>query len=412
MEIINQLDGLLKNRGDDIQAWLSERATEKPPFIYGSVDLRHSGTKIAPVDTNLYPGGFNNLSAAAAKRASIAAKAYIAQLRPTAKKLLIVPESHTRNLAYLENVACLRDILINAGYDVAVGTLNPEVQAPLVLETMKGRELIELPLIRQNNMLQTVDGFVPDVVIVNNDFTPGVPDIMKNLSQPVWPPVEMGWHRRRKRVHFAAYDGLVRDFGEIFDFDHWLISAYHRNCGLVDFRAREGMECVATNVELVLGILRVKYKEYKVTEDPYVFIKADSGTYGMGVMTARSGEEVLSLNKKFRQKMDVIKEGHHNTEVVIQEGVPSIDSIGGHTAEPMIYVVDQQAVGGAFRVNEQRDAYSNLNAPGMQFYGMCDQEESERSDPALIRKRVTHCNFGVYELIARLATLATAREEY
>jgi hypothetical protein len=78
----------------------------------------------------------------------------------------------------------------------------------------------------------------------------------------------------------------------------------------------------------------------------------------------------------------------------------------------MIYVVDQQAVGGAFRVNEQRDAFSNLNAPGMQFFGMCDQEESEKSDPALIRKRVTHCNFGVYELIARLATLATAREEY
>lgn len=412
MDIINRLDGLLKSRGDEIEAWLANCAAEKPPFIYGSVDLRHSGTKIAPVDTNLFPGGFNNISAAASVRAAANAKAYVVRHAPDAKKLLIVPESHTRNLAYLENVACLRDILADAGFEVQVGTLNPEATDTLTLETMKGRELIEHPLARDGDTLATKHGFVPDAVIVNNDFTPGVPDIMKNLSQPVWPPVNMGWYRRRKRVHFSAYDGVVRDFGEAFDFDHWLISAYHRNCGLVDFRARAGMECVATNVDLVLDILRVKYAEYGVTEQPYVFIKADSGTYGMGVMTARSGEEVLSLNKKFRQKMDVIKEGHHNTEVVIQEGVPSIDTLDGHVAEPMIYVVDQQAVGGAFRVNDQRDAYGNLNAPGMRFHGMCDQEESEKCPEGDLRKKVTHCNFGVYELIARLATLAAAREEY
>src|SRR5215212_8886673 len=31
------------------------------PF-YASVDLRNSGFKLAPVDTNLFPGGFNNLN--------------------------------------------------------------------------------------------------------------------------------------------------------------------------------------------------------------------------------------------------------------------------------------------------------------------------------------------------------------
>lgn len=410
MEIITHLDGLLKERGEDIAAWLDARAQEHAPFIYGSVDLRHSGTKIVPVDANVYPGGFNNLSKAAKTRASNAAKAYITRNYPDAKKVLIVPENHTRNLAYLENVACLRDILQAAGYDVAVGTMIADATAPLELETMAGRMLTEVPLVLEGGKLQTQDGFVPDVVVINNDLTLGIPDMLKQASQPMIPPLEMGWYRRRKRVHFAAYDALVRDFGEAFDLDHWLISAFHRNCGLVDFRAREGMECVATNVELVLDILRVKYKEYGITEDPYVFIKADSGTYGMGVMTARSGEEVLALNKKFRQKMDVIKEGHHNTEVIIQEGVPTIDSVDGQTAEPMIYVVDREAVGGAFRVNEKRDAYSNLNAPGMSFYGMCDEEESGKE--AAIRKPVPHCNFGVYSLIACLATLASAREEY
>lgn len=412
MDILNHLDDMLKTRGQDIEAWLADRAAEKPPFIYGSVDLRHSGAKIVPVDTNLFPGGFNNLSKAAKARAAVAAKAYITRDFPQAGKVLVVPENHTRNLAYLENVACLRDILTDAGFEVRVGTLIPDAAAPLELETMTGRHVTAVPLALEDGQLRTQDGFVPDVVVVNNDLTLGVPDILKQTRQPIVPPLGYGWHRRRKRVHFAAYDALVRDFGEAFDLDHWLISAYHRNCGLVDFRARAGFECVATNVELVLDILRVKYKEYGIQDDPYVFIKADSGTYGMGVMTARSGEEVLAMNKKFRQKMDTIKEGHHNTEVVIQEGVPTIDRVDDHTAEPMIYVVDQQAVGGAFRVNETRDAYGNLNAPGMSFYGMCDEEESEKTDGAHVRKRVPHCNFAVYELIARLATLAASREEY
>jgi len=30
--------------------------------VYCSVDLRNAGFKLAPVDTNLFPGGFNNLS--------------------------------------------------------------------------------------------------------------------------------------------------------------------------------------------------------------------------------------------------------------------------------------------------------------------------------------------------------------
>lgn len=408
MQIISHLSELLNGRGEEVEAWLAARAVEKPPFLYGSVDLRHSGHKIVPVDANVYPGGFNNLSQASAVRAAQAVKSYFAKHHPQARHVLIIPENHTRNLPYLENVACLRDILEAAGLEVRIGTLVEEHQAPFELETSAGRIITEYPLVLDGDTLATREGFVPDVVVTNNDLTIGVPPQLAACRQPVIPPVGMGWYRRRKRVHFAAYDALVRDFGEAFGLDHWLISAYFRNCGMVDFRAREGFECVATNVELVLNVLRVKYKEYGITDEPYVFIKADSGTYGMGVMTAHSGEEVLAMNKKYRQRMDTIKEGSQNTEVVIQEGVPSIDRIDGATSEPMIYVVDDVAVGGAFRTNSNKDAFGNLNAPGMVFYGMCDEEE--KGDAA--RKAIAQCNFGVYALVARLATLASAREEY
>lgn len=407
MEILTHLGGLLQQKGEAIEAFLQKAAAEHPPFLYGSVDLRHSGHKLVPVDANVYPGGFNNLSKAAADRSSQAAKGYFAKHFPNAQKILIVPENHTRNLNYLENVACLRDILEHAGFEVRIGTLVEEHQAPFELETAAGRVITEYPLALNGGKLATREGFTPDVVVTNNDMTLGVPELLAACEQPVIPPTGMGWYRRRKRVHFAAYDALVRDFGEAFGIDHWLISAYFRNCGMVDFRAREGMECVATNAQMVIDVLKVKYKEYGIKDEPYVFIKADSGTYGMGVMTARSGEEILALNKKYRQKMDVIKEGSHNTQVVIQEGVPSIDRVDGATAEPMIYVVDDVAVGGAFRTNPEKDAFGNLNAPGMVFHGMCDEVET---DPA--RKKIAQCNFNVYSLVARLATLASAREVY
>ena len=45
-----------------IEHWLrSQWQVHETPF-YCSVDLRNSGFKLAPVDTNLFPGGFNNLN--------------------------------------------------------------------------------------------------------------------------------------------------------------------------------------------------------------------------------------------------------------------------------------------------------------------------------------------------------------
>ena len=45
-----------------IEAWFrAQWRTHTPPF-YGSVDIRNSGYKMASIDMNLFPGGFNNLN--------------------------------------------------------------------------------------------------------------------------------------------------------------------------------------------------------------------------------------------------------------------------------------------------------------------------------------------------------------
>ena len=45
-----------------IERWFRMQWQDHVPPFYGSVDLRNAGFKLAPVDMNLFPGGWNNLS--------------------------------------------------------------------------------------------------------------------------------------------------------------------------------------------------------------------------------------------------------------------------------------------------------------------------------------------------------------
>lgn len=47
-----------------IERWFRLQFIEHTAPFYSSVDLRNSGFKLAPVDTNLGPAGFNNLNPA------------------------------------------------------------------------------------------------------------------------------------------------------------------------------------------------------------------------------------------------------------------------------------------------------------------------------------------------------------
>ena len=83
----------------------------------------------------------------------------------------------------------------------------------------------------------------------------------------------------------------------------------------------------------------------------------------------------------------------------------TIDTVEGAPAEPMLYLIYGHSVGGAYRVNDQRDTTNNLNASGMRFVRMCDEDEMK----GMI---VPNCHFGALGLIAELASLAAPREEY
>lgn len=402
-EILAQLKTLIETRGAEVAAWMESRRMESGAPFYSSVDVRHAGFKIAPVDTNLFPAGFNQLSSAARTRAAGRIRERLTRYNDV-KRVLVIPENHTRNTGYIDNLTSLISVLHEAGCEVELGSL-AATDAPIEVVNSKGETLREMPLTRTGSLLKTASAFCPQLILLNNDLTSGLPDMLRGVSQPIVPRPSQGWHRRRKSIHFEAYAKLAHEFATAFDIDPWLMNAEFHKCGRVDFGSKTGLDCVAMGVEKVLHKIRTNYAKYGITSEPYVYVKSDSGTYGMGIMTVKSGDEMLEINKKIRNKMNVIKEGVQSTEVIIQEGVPTADAVEGSPAEPMLYLVDGHAVGGAYRVNAERDAQNNLNATGMRFVGMCDEgEEGKMAMP--------ECKFGALGLIAELASISAQREEY
>ncbi len=392
-----------------VERWFRGQWQEHTPPFYSSVDLRNSGFKLAPVDTNLFPGGFNNLNPSFLPLAVQAVMVAIERHCPDASNLLLIPESHTRNAFYLRNVARLRTILRQAGLNVRIGTLIPEIKAPTELAVPDEAPLLLEPLVRHGGRLGLAD-FDPCTILLNNDLSAGVPEAVTDLNEQVLlPPLHAGWTVRRKTRHFAAYDGVAATFARELQIDPWLVNPYFARCGQVNFKERSGEECLVSNTEWLLGRIRQKYLEYGIKEQPYVVVKADAGTYGMGVMTAKSPDDVRGLNREARKKMAVVKEGLEVSEVILQEGVHTHETVRDAAAEPVVYMVDRYVVGGFYRVHTARGNDENLNAPGMQFepipFDDCCIRPDPASGPAALANRLY-----IYGVVARLAALAASIE--
>lgn len=391
-----------------IEHWLRTQWQDKATPFYTSVDLRNSGFKLAPVDTNLFPGGFNNLNPDFLPLCVQAAMTAVEKICPEAQRFLLIPENHTRNVFYLQNVAAIQYILQQAGLTVRIGTLIPEITEPTEIPLPDGRSLTLEPLIRVGNRLK-LENFDPCAVILNNDLSAGIPDILLNLEQAVIPPVHAGWSTRHKSTHFAAYNDVAEEFAKLIDIDPWLINPYFATCGKINFQERQGEDCLAHKVEGMLADIARKYAEYGITEDPFVIVKADQGTYGMGIMTVKSADDVRNLNRKQRNKMAVIKEGQPVTEVIIQEGVYTFESINEAIAEPVVYMIDHFVVGGFYRVHTGRGKDENLNAPGMHFVPLAFNTPCSLPDRKACPDSTPN-RFYTYGVIARLAMLAAAIE--
>ncbi|MEW6466874.1 MAG: glutamate--cysteine ligase [Pseudomonadota bacterium] len=407
---INELEQRILDSMPAIERWFRLEWMEHTPPFYSSVDVRNAGFKLAPVDTNLFPGGWNNLTAEMLPLAVQAAQAAIEKICPEAKNLLIIPENHTRNLFYLSNVAQLRRIFYMAGLNVRIGSINPDIKDTTVIDLPTGEQLTLEPVVRSSRRLG-LKGFDPCTILLNNDLSAGAPGILEDLhEQYLLPPLHAGWHVRRKSHHFRSYEEVAKRFGKLIGIDPWLINPLFTQCGEVDFAQGTGMECLRSNVDALLTKTRRKYKEYGINEKPFAVVKADNGTYGMGIMMVRDVKELEALNRKTRNKMSVIKDGQTVSDVIIQEGVITHERVNDAVAEPVVYMMDRYVVGGFYRVHAERGVDENLNAPGASFVPLAFEQSTHLPQPGIKPGASVPNRFYMYGVIGRLAMLAASYE--
>ena len=406
---INELEQRILESMPAVERWFRLEWMEHTPPFYSSVDIRNAGFKLAPVDTNLYPGGWNNLTAEMLPLAVQAAMAAIEKICPEAKNLLVVPEN-TRNTFYLSNIAQLQRIFRMAGLNVRVGSIDADIKKATTVELPGGDTVTLEPVVRSKRRLG-LKNFDPCTILLNNDLTAGAPGILEDLhEQYLLPPLHAGWSVRRKSRHFQSYEEVAKRFGKMLGIDPWLVNPLFNRCGELDFARQEGLECLRTNVDALLAKVRKKYKEYGINEKPFVIVKADNGSHGMGIMTVRDVKDLDALLSRPKGKPPVVKGNKAITDVIIQEGVLTAERMNEAVAEPVVYMMDRYVVGGFYRVHAERGVDENLNAPGSSFVPLAFAESTRLPQPGQKPGASAPNRFYMYGVIGRLAMLAASYE--
>ena len=203
---LNDLNQLIETKRQEITEWMEKKRAEVPIPIYGSVDVLDAGWKIAVVDANHFPAGFNNVAPEDEQHLSALLKNHINRRDEECQWVHLYPESHTRNAAYVENLKTLQRLIEQAGFRCTVGS--PELAEHGSLAGISGPlnlDIVSLQMVNDEESI-VVEGEQPDLILLNNDLTEGiVPGLGTSRVSP--PPV-MGWHSRKKSHHYDA----LRDY--------------------------------------------------------------------------------------------------------------------------------------------------------------------------------------------------------
>ena len=297
-----------------------------------------------------------------------------------------------------------------AGLNVRLGTLDEAVSQPTEIALPDGSTLTVEPLVRTRGRLG-LKNFDPCTILLNNDLSEGVPKVLENLhEQYLLPPLHAGWAVRRKSNHFRAYEEVAKKFAKLLGMDPWLVNPMFARCGEVNFTDGTGEECLMTHAEALLGKVRRKYKEYGIQEKPFIIVKDDAGSGGLGIMTVRDPKELADLNQRARSRMSIGQDGQQVSEVILQEGVPTYERVNDAVAEPVVCMIDRYVVGGYYRVNAGRGVDENLNSPGASFVPLAFAESNQLPKPGAKPGASAPNRFYMYGVIARLAMVAASYE--
>ncbi|MFE8645885.1 glutamate--cysteine ligase [Sphingomonas sp. NCPPB 2930] len=406
---INELEQRVIDSMPAIERWFRLEWMEHTPPFYSSVDVRNAGFKLAPVDTNLFPGSWNQLTPQMLPLAVQAAMAAIEKICPEARNLLVIPENRLDSPGYLQNVAQLVRIFHLAGLNVRVGSVDPDIKEPTTVALPHGGSIVLEPVVRSQHRLG-LQHFDPCTILLNTDLSAGAPGILEDLhEQYLLPPLHAGWSVRRKSHHFRSYEEVSKRFGKLLGIDPWLINPMFNTCGEVDLAHGAGIECLTSNVDALLAKIKRKYKEYGINEKAFVVVKSDNGTSGRGVATVRDVKDLDALVRKARETGPDDAAGTR-ADMIIQEGVLTNERIGKSVAEPVVYMMDRYVVGGFYRMHGERGVDENLNAPGARYQPLEFDDSAHLMQPGGKSAADAPNRFYMYGVVGRLAMLAASYE--
>lgn len=398
----NLLHDKIVSKYAELEKWYQARVIPKHIPFYCSFDIRDSGYKIAPVDANLYPAGFNNICQTDKENSFDLAKDYIeTHYGKNIINIGLLAEEHTANFFYWDNVYWIRTLLTEAGYKVHVllPTLHEDKKT---FKSASGFEVVAYPATLDSQGLVHTDVKL-DLIISNNDFSTAFEGWAKDSNTIINPPLSMGWHSRTKDSFFKVYNELVEEFCEITDLSCAMLKIKTETFDNFDLKDDESIKRLTSACEVFFGELKKDYEKYNIPYNPYMFIKNNAGTYGLGIIEVKDPLDVQSWNYKSRKKMKAAKGGRDIHSVILQEGIPTIvKNQDDFVAEPAIYMIGSRLAGGFLRVNERKGPEDNLNAPGAVFSRLCVSDLEFDHQGKMMEN--------VYGWVAKLAMLAISRE--
>ena len=380
----------------DVTNWFEKKSQDMLFPFYSSFDLRDSGFKISPVDANLFPAGFNNICKVDKESAVSICQKYLSTNWPEVKNIILLAEEHTQNPFYWDNIYSLKTLLEKSGAgSIVVAVPGKNIKQDMTIKSAGGY-LVKVFLL-ENKIKHA------DLIISNNDFSV---DYGFNFSKPIAPPKELGWRTRRKHSFFKQYNALAKQFANILQIDPKLITIKTKR--FKDFQIQDS-KCLTRLKEEVFTFLselesenKTLYKNSKEQAKPFVFLKNNAGTYGLGMTTITSPQDIENWNYKIKKKLKSAKGGAKVTELIIQEGIFSNIKKEGFVAEPVIYLIGSKLAGGFLRAHKEKGRAHNLNSPGAVYRALCvsDLEIEVKGKPME----------NAYGWVARLGVLALAYE--
>lgn len=341
----------IKKNSYDVSAWFESHVKKIPVPLMMTITINDAGMKATPMGTQLFPMGIDNLCKTDQQNIPKLLKKYFKKYYadiPNFKKILLLTAVNHPNPYYYEHIRLLTQLFKKSGLKVQLGSLEG-IQQPVTVQTPSKKTLKIVPCTLQKKKL-IADGVEPEFIYITYPFPHELTRKLAEVQQPMNPPLKIlslqNRVKSKKSDYYTILNRLASDFAELIKVDPWLMKAEFQVEHHVNFDERSGIEKVADSADTLLNVLQMKYREYDVEKEPAVRIMNNAGTYGMGILSVHSTEELSKVYHRKKAKRAGGKGQSIVNDVIIQEEIPTSPLFQKYTGETVIYLIGNEVAGG------------------------------------------------------------------